>query len=89
MAEILDFHDSTRAGSARTAVAQARHDRREADGDSYSFWPEVECGLWHHDRTATPDPSNSAGRVLGEMAVILGAAALLVLLVTVFIGGPP
>jgi len=87
MAQVLKFQDAfdERGGSAREVASRNRH----SEDEEYSFWPEVECGLWRCDQNAAPDPSKSEGRVLGEMGIILGVASLLVLLVTVFIGGPP
>lgn len=59
----------------------------ERQGDDYSFWPEVACGLWSKDPHIV-DPRNSPGRVLSEMMLIIGGAALLVLLATAFLGAP-
>jgi hypothetical protein len=88
MAQVLKFQDAFE-DSARSARSEVASRNRQAEDEEYSFWPEVECGLWRRNRTVAPDPSKSAGRVFGEVAVILGVASLLVLLVTVFIGGPP
>ena len=81
MADVLRF-ETARTGR-RPQVQASRHDAEPDD-----FWPEVSSGLW---ATQPPpaDPANSPGRVLGEMGLILGVAALLVLLVTFFMGGAP
>jgi hypothetical protein len=76
MAQILDF-DELSAGRAK----------RQAGDDAYSFWPEVACGLWSK-QPEEPNPNNSPQRVLSEIALIIGAAAALVLLATVFLGSP-
>jgi hypothetical protein len=76
MAQILDFEELS-----------AERAKRRADDDTYSFWPEVACGLWSK-QPEEPDPRNSPQRVLSEMALIIGAAAVLVLLTTLFLGSP-
>lgn len=82
MVEILRFDEAiqhrARSRSSKTA---------EAD-DSFSFWPEVRCGLWVSQGLVQPDPINSEVRVLAEVLLILGGTGLLVLLSAVFFGLP-
>jgi hypothetical protein len=67
MADILHFQ-SSRARDIPSG--------RAPDDASYSFWPEVECGLWHREA----DAANAPKRVGLEIALILGATAILCLL---------
>ena len=76
MADILEFQSLSR-GPAK---------RRAEDGAAYSFWPEVECGLWRAQ--TSPDPANAPRRVVLEIALILGATAALCLLTTL-LAAPP
>jgi hypothetical protein len=75
MADILHFQ-SSRERDVECA--------RAPDADTYSFWPEVECGLWHRG----PDPANSPKRVAFEIALILGATAALCLLTNLLATSP-
>jgi hypothetical protein len=60
--------------------------RRDTPHEDYSFWPEVEAGLWVAEGRAE-ESENSAGRVLFEMALIFGAVGALVLAIALF--APP
>jgi len=82
MVEILRFEEALRYRARPQPTKTA-----EAD-DSFSFWPEVRCGLWVSQGPVQPDPINSEGRVLAEVLLLLGGTGLLVLLSAVFFGLP-
>ncbi|HEX4861212.1 MAG TPA: hypothetical protein VFV07_08250 [Rhizomicrobium sp.] len=77
MADILQFQSLSRERPPQ---------RAGAEDTAYSFWPEVECGLWHAQ--AAPDPANTPKRVALEIALILGGTAALCLLTTL-LAAPP
>lgn len=82
MAQILKLDQASGYRAIRDQAApRAQH------GDDYSFWPEVACGLWSKSPHVV-DPQNSPRRVLSEMMLIVGVAALLVLIATAFLGTP-
>ena len=82
MVEILSFSEALRHRGRPQPVKAA-----EAD-DSFSFWPEVRCGLWVSQGTALPDPRNSSTQVLKEVCLILAGTGLLILLATAVLGVP-
>ena len=90
MVQILNFDDAMqgRAPTARGTSDSRKGKQNQASDDTYSFWPEVECGLWVSQAPILPDPRNSVGRVMREVLLILGGTGLLVLLVGLFFGAP-
>ena len=58
-------------------------------GDSFSFWPEVSCGLWTSGTQQSADPANSQKTVLSEILLILGAAAAIAATISLLAGTPP
>ena len=86
MAQILKFEETFGFRDVRSEKQSAAHTRIDED-DTYSFWPEVSCGLW--SKSSVPvDPRNSPQRVLSEMMLIVGGAGLLVMLAAIFLGTP-
>jgi|HubBroStandDraft_5_1064220.scaffolds.fasta_scaffold71472_2 hypothetical protein len=75
MADILQFQSPSRERAPQ---------RASAEDSAHSFWPEVECGLWH----AQAEPANAPKRVALEIALILGGTAVLCLLTTL-LAAPP
>ena len=92
MATILDFHRI--AGPAIAAQSQEecdlaqRRSRQPLDEERDDYWPEVSSGLWVASGSNQPRKENSPERVLTEMGLILGIAALLVVVTTVLLGAP-
>jgi len=92
MATILDFHrisgPAVSALNCDAQLAPADRKRPPLDEERDDYWPEVSSGLWVADGNCDPRPENAPGRVLSEIGLILGVAALLVILTTVLLGGP-
>jgi len=91
MAKVLKFEDAigTRDVPAERRTARDVASRsRSTEHGSDDFWPEVSSGLWVCRGPLPVDPANKPGRVLAEMALILGGAGLMVLLTTIFVGVP-
>jgi hypothetical protein len=82
MVEILRFDEAVQR-RARPLPLKAS----EA-GDSFSFWPEVSCGLCLASTQASADPTNAQGKVLFEIFLILGAVAAIAMAVSLFTGAP-
>jgi hypothetical protein len=80
MVEILRFND----------VAQRRtHSRTTRMApDTFSFWPEVACGLWVTGSQAV-DPANTPRRVFSEILLILGVAGAIAATISLFVAAPP
>ena len=57
--------------------------------DSFSFWPEVSCGLWATGAQPSVDPANSQNKVLSEILLILGAIAAIAVMISLLAGTPP
>lgn len=88
MAQVLKFDravDDRSAPQAERGDLEAGH--RERSHESDDPWPEVSRGLWAHQLVPV-NPANSPQRVLSEIALILGGAGFLVLLITIFFGVP-
>ncbi|MBV8977614.1 MAG: hypothetical protein JO261_09605 [Alphaproteobacteria bacterium] len=92
MAEILDFRGIS--GAAPSARGADEYQPRKAqlrallDEERDDFWPEVSSELWIATGRGGARRENGEGRVLGEIALILGVAAILVLFITAFFGAP-
>ena len=90
MAQVLKFDEAISRGSAPSephADSKTALRERLAEEERDDFWPEVSSGLWVKQPIPV-NPANSPQRVLTEVMLILGAAGLLVLLTTIFIGTP-
>lgn len=82
MANVLKF-DGVPHRPTRTRKIEPAHE------EAFSFWPEVSQGMWVSSEPPPADPMNSAGRVLLEMMLILGATAAIAVVISMFVGMPP
>jgi hypothetical protein len=88
MAQILKFSHAAGNQSRQTKTVHLRVVRNNPPvEDADDFWLEASRGLWS-TQPEPINPENSPGRVLSEMATVLGGACLLVLLSIAFIGMP-
>lgn len=88
MAQILKFRQLADDDVLQKRRAHLRVVRNELPVEEPDdFWMEASKGLWSNQPIPI-NPANSAGRVLTEMAMVLGGACLLVLLSIVFFGTP-
>ena len=88
MAQILKFSEASDCDVRREWRAHLRVVRNELPVEEPDdFWFEAPKGF-RSNQAVPVDPANSAGRVLTEMAMVLGGACLLVLLVIEFFGTP-
>ncbi len=81
MADVLKFEEALRPPVK--ARSKTRNSHPQVSDDTYSFWPEVESGLWVAD-SAPVDAANSPKRVFVEIGLIFSAMAALVLLTAYF-----
>ena len=88
MAQILQFTDAAGYQARQKKTVHLRVVRNDAPvEDADDFWLRASKGLWS-TQPEPINPENSPGRVLSEMAMVLGGACLLVLLSFAFFGMP-
>jgi hypothetical protein len=80
MVEILRFDEAVQR--------RARPLPSKTPAETFSFWPEVSCGLWVAGTQQPVDPANSQSKVLTEILLILGAIAAIAVAISLLTGAP-